>query len=280
MSKNRKPIPAEPSPVSVEDTIQFLGLVLEHPPSPEVVATWTDEDRRLAVEWAGREHLAASDNDVERLPRPEALARFYHGAPATAAGDPVMTAPVADTTTTNDTSSPEEEEELRALEERLLARGDSNPEIARRESWRVTVTGDPLLWHGMCSELDLTPLYIEDADYSLHLIAILPTDPVVTGFLGVVEEQGFKVVKVQHLVSALREGERALFYAAHVVLDGPFRVDRPGASRDLYRPGRWYRSRREAKSFDSLAFLELATSQSKPSKVAGFDYVVCISEKV
>ncbi len=61
----------ESYPDDPEITQSLLGLVLENPPSLETVTGWTPGQRRAAEDWAGREHLAASDNDgVERVKCP------------------------------------------------------------------------------------------------------------------------------------------------------------------------------------------------------------------
>lgn len=39
----------------------------------QLVHSWTDEQRAQATAWALTEHVAASDNDVQRLPRPNFL---------------------------------------------------------------------------------------------------------------------------------------------------------------------------------------------------------------
>lgn len=62
----------ESLPDDPEVTQSLLGLVMENPPSLKTVAGWTPGQRRAAEDWAGREHLSASDNeDVERVRRPE-----------------------------------------------------------------------------------------------------------------------------------------------------------------------------------------------------------------
>jgi hypothetical protein len=59
-------------PDDPEVTQSILGLVMENPPSLDTVTTWTPGQRRAAEDWAGREHLVASDNEsVERVRRPE-----------------------------------------------------------------------------------------------------------------------------------------------------------------------------------------------------------------
>lgn len=56
------------------ETLQsILGLVTERPPTVESIASLTRDQREELREWAGREHLSASDNPVRRKPRPKLL---------------------------------------------------------------------------------------------------------------------------------------------------------------------------------------------------------------
>lgn len=60
-----------------EVTRDILSLVLGRVPSIDVIKTWTPEQKQAATDWAGREHLIASDNDdLESLPMPEFLKPF------------------------------------------------------------------------------------------------------------------------------------------------------------------------------------------------------------
>jgi hypothetical protein len=53
------------------ETLQsILGLVTETPPTLESLAALTRDQREELRDWAGREHLSASDNPVRRKPRP------------------------------------------------------------------------------------------------------------------------------------------------------------------------------------------------------------------
>jgi hypothetical protein len=57
-----------------EDLRDILGLVTEQPPTVASLASLTRDQREELREWAGREHLHASDNPrVRRLPRPALL---------------------------------------------------------------------------------------------------------------------------------------------------------------------------------------------------------------
>ena len=51
----------------------LLAMVMQPPPSVTRVMGWTAEQREHAEEWAGREHLGASDNPIRRIPKPDFL---------------------------------------------------------------------------------------------------------------------------------------------------------------------------------------------------------------
>ena len=56
------------------ETLQsIIGLVTETPPTVASLAALTRDQREELREWAGREHLSASDNPVRRRPRPNRL---------------------------------------------------------------------------------------------------------------------------------------------------------------------------------------------------------------
>ena len=56
------------------ETLQsIIGLVTETPPTVASLAALTRDQREELREWAGREHLSASDNPVRRRPRPKIL---------------------------------------------------------------------------------------------------------------------------------------------------------------------------------------------------------------
>jgi hypothetical protein len=53
------------------ETLQsILGLVTENPPTVALLAALTRDQREELRDWAGREHLSASDNPVRRRLRP------------------------------------------------------------------------------------------------------------------------------------------------------------------------------------------------------------------
>jgi len=49
-----------------EDMLLLAGVKV----APEVIGQWTPNEMALAYDWAAREHLSASDNPVQRRPRP------------------------------------------------------------------------------------------------------------------------------------------------------------------------------------------------------------------
>lgn len=56
------------------ETLQsIIGLVTETPPTVASLAALTRDQREELRDWAGREHLSASDNPVRRRPRPKIL---------------------------------------------------------------------------------------------------------------------------------------------------------------------------------------------------------------
>jgi hypothetical protein len=60
----------------------MLSLVMDNPPPPDVLATWTDEECKEVEDWAGIEHLYASDNYIKRKPMPEVLQRWQNSVDA------------------------------------------------------------------------------------------------------------------------------------------------------------------------------------------------------
>jgi hypothetical protein len=59
-------------PAFVRDVLLLVGLNVP----VDLIAVQTPGDRERAVEWAGREHLGASDNPVRRKPKPEWISLF------------------------------------------------------------------------------------------------------------------------------------------------------------------------------------------------------------
>ena len=60
---------AAPSSAMVRDMLLLAGLDV----APETIDGWTLLEVLAVANWAGAEHLAASDNHVTRLPRPSVL---------------------------------------------------------------------------------------------------------------------------------------------------------------------------------------------------------------
>jgi hypothetical protein len=60
----------ELAPEVLRDMLLLAGITI---PVAVIIADWTPDQRREAATWAAAEHLNASDNDVERLPRPSFL---------------------------------------------------------------------------------------------------------------------------------------------------------------------------------------------------------------
>lgn len=152
----------------------------------------------------------------------------------------------------------------------------------RHEEWHVTVKGDHRDWAVFCELNGLKPLFIELADngHTLQLMSASRFDPraLINELMDANERPVFTIVRVKHEVSALVGDEKALYYEAHAKFNGPWRTDRKGVSRDLYRAheGRWYMSKRMREPFDAVAFGARATSMAKPSTFAEVEYEACI----
>lgn len=197
-----------------------------------------------------------------------------------------------------------EEEALRELEEKLeretlegLARDQREADEAaarladealrlaktlRHEEFHVTVKGDHRLWAAFCEENGLKPLFIElaDAQHTLQLMCEAKFDPrpLIIQMVDENDRQLFTIVRVKHEVSALVGDEKALYWEAHAKFEGPWRTDRRGVSRDLYRAhqGRWYMTKRSLEPFDGEGFALRAQSLSKPSRFIECEYEACI----
>ena len=147
----------------------------------------------------------------------------------------------------------------------------------RHEEYHVTVEGDPFQWRGFCAAVGIKPLWIELSTFERQLMCAAKYDPTrhieLTG--------AFKIVRVKHEVSELQEFERALYWECHVKLNGPFYAKAPMASRDLYRPDRWYITRREDQPFDYLEFVDWVKFHSAAREgltVAGFEYEAALKD--
>jgi len=129
------------------------------------------------------------------------------------------------------------------------------------------------------------PLYIELSNRNLQLMCACGQDWLDTksangtheDFLNAVAHAfpDGRVTRLKHEVSALAPGEHALYWEAHVKVDGVFRPDFGMASRDLYREKRWYVTRRLRQQFDGLAFAKLTEGRLKhkaDQKYDSFEY--------
>ncbi len=178
--------------------------------------------------------------------------------------------------------TPAEDEAFKELEHKLSAAGsleemqDVLTEATRHEEWHITVKGDPLLWAQFCRENGLKPLFLEMPNHTTQLLSASSFDPrpLLNEVLGENERALFTVIRVKHEVSLARDSEKPVYYEAHVKFNGPFRTDRKGASRDLYRTHeqRWYLTHRQSTPFAADAFAAKAVSLAKPSRFDAVEY--------
>jgi hypothetical protein len=200
---------------------------------------------------------------------------------------PEGTEPVTTESSPESVSTPEEEEALKELDAKL---NSPEPIAPRAEMFFVTVDGispldlerfvredeesDAPSYYGVLAQA----LYLELTTFDRQLVVVLDRDPRAPlaehgpTFLDLCIKNGLTITRVKQVVSAVREHETPAYYEGVVALDGPMRVDRSGACRDLYRRDRWYRVKRAAQPFDEQAWLTFATSTSKPSKALGVTY--------
>lgn len=61
------------SPPSPDTVCSLLGLILEDVPDEGEVATWNPQDQQAAINWAGANHMKASDNLVDVPSAPQVL---------------------------------------------------------------------------------------------------------------------------------------------------------------------------------------------------------------
>lgn len=178
--------------------------------------------------------------------------------------------------------TPAEDEAMRVLEQReLVALAEGlTLNTKRHEEWHVTVKGDPIAWAAFCAENGMKPLHIELSNRETQLMCAASFDPraLIHELVDENERQLFTIIRVKHEVSDLLDGETALYWEAHVKFNGPFRIDRKGTSRDLFRTHeqRWYMTHRQATPFVADAFAARAQMMSKPSQFAECEYEACI----
>jgi hypothetical protein len=150
---------------------------------------------------------------------------------------------------------------------------------SRHEEYHVTVLGEPMAWFEFCRGAGIKPLFIELSDRRVQLLCAADFDPRV-----LIDDDGrFKVIRYKHEVSALLEGERALYYEAHAKFDGPVRFDFKGTSRDLFRvtgavDGRWYQTRRRVDGPVDERFLEDAPVMAKHSTFVGSEVEIVLED--
>ena len=239
---------------------EMLGRVLNPAPSASDVASWHRTDREEAEYFAAK-ILTGGDPP----PLPKVLSNWQY---ANEVADAFVKGS-GDGTPVGITSSD------------VPVTSDDVPE-PRGEDWHITVEGvTPIAWLNACAEYGVKPLMIELPDGRIQLMSETGLDP--APFLEMLTKAGVKVVRVKHEVTALREGERALYWEVHVKFDGPYRADRKGASRDLYRSlggvrGRWYLTRRSPVAFDATEYLDRAAMLGKGSLFVGAEYEACLSD--
>jgi hypothetical protein len=136
-------------------------------------------------------------------------------------------------------------------------------------------------WHAFCtSERNVKPLYIELPNGELQLMCQMSDDPD-PSFLEACEDAGFKIVRIKHEVNQLRDDETALYYECHVKVNGPWMKNIAMISRNLYRAGRWYITRRLESPFDGQQFSDLCRlrlDKSKYQKFDGFEYEIVVED--
>jgi hypothetical protein len=146
-------------------------------------------------------------------------------------------------------------------------------DVPRDEEWHATVLGSVTDWVEFCNAQGWTPLFIELSNGALQLMCASDTDP----RSALLNQDQFTLLRVKHEVRELLDKEKPLYYEAHVKLDGVYRPDRPGASRDLLRStlsskgGRWYLTRRNIAPLDLTRFREDAVNYAVQSTIAGVE---------
>lgn len=65
------PILAFEADIENDVLYDLLSLVLEAPPSIQIIDSWTDDQKSQAEEWAACLHLAASDNPIDIPQKPD-----------------------------------------------------------------------------------------------------------------------------------------------------------------------------------------------------------------
>lgn len=63
--------------ITVDTLHDLLSLVMDKPPDPTVIVSWTRKQRAEAERWASMSHLAASDNQCKVPDMPDFLQPIY-----------------------------------------------------------------------------------------------------------------------------------------------------------------------------------------------------------
>ncbi len=156
--------------------------------------------------------------------------------------------------------------------------------MSRHEEWHVTVDGiSPVAWFMVCVALDIKPLYIQLSNGRLQLMCAAKHD--VSELVSRLEPN-IRIVRVKREVSALEPGETALYWECHVKLDGPYEHEyggsgadpSHGSSRDLFRPERWYVTKRLPHEFDAEQFAGWVGEVlgDYDTHRAGYEYEACL----
>jgi len=146
------------------------------------------------------------------------------------------------------------------------------------QEWHVTtdMSIDPTEWARFCRVNSIKPLYIELNTYGLQLMCQSTFDPTEQ-----IKAGGFPIVRVKHEYqpSPLLEGV-VKYWECHCKFNGSFRPDLPMASRDLYRPGRWYVTQRSYQPFDPKAFAASVCETIGPlgAQFQSFEYEACVQD--
>lgn len=167
--------------------------------------------------------------------------------------------------------------------------------MSPREEWYVTVEGIfPVVWHRFCVGRKVKPLYIELSNGSLQLMCGLNRNPNAS-FLAAIGKAGGRIVRVKHEVQPGHpqferpSGPSIVYYECHVKIDGPYADDPQdlpsdmGISRDLFRPNRWYLTKRRPEPFDAANFAAgvktfLSWDLTDRCRIVGVEYEACLTD--
>jgi hypothetical protein len=115
--------------------------------------------------------------------------------------------------------------------------------------YHVTVVlTNPVSWWNFCMTHGIKPLYIELNNFRRQAMCGAKHDP-----SDLIRTTGWQIIREKIEVNPLQHtmyADRAIYYEAHMKLRGHMDGTVKGASRDLYRSGRWYITRRAKEPFD------------------------------